>query len=203
MKNFNLSTIALAIGLVFSVNAMAENMSRNQYKSQETNIESEYKSAMAACDSLAGNANDICVAEAKGKKNVSKAELKNNFKPSNKSRYGLRIAKADAEYSVAAEKCDDNAGNVKDVCLKEARAVQIHQITDAKVKAKTMKARADANEESAAANAKASEKASDANKDANAEKKDADYAVAKEKCDALAGSTKSTCNDDAKARFGK
>jgi hypothetical protein len=185
MKNFNLSTTVLAVSLVFSVNAMAENMSRDQYKSQGMNIESEYKSAMAACDSFAGNANDICVAEAKGKKNVSKAELKNNFKPSNKSRYGLRIAKADAEYSVAAEKCDDKAGNVKDVCLKEARTVQIHQITDAKVKAKTMKAKADANE------------------DANTEKNDADYAVAKDKCDALAGSTKSTCNDDAKARFGK
>jgi hypothetical protein len=112
------------------------------------NIESEYKSAMAACDSFAGNANDICVAEAKGKKNVSKAELKNDYKPSNKSQYGLRIAKADAEYSVAAEKCDDKVGNVKDVCLKEARAVQIHQITDAKVKAKTMKANSNTNKKS-------------------------------------------------------
>jgi hypothetical protein len=203
MKNSNITAIALAISLTFSISAMAENMSKNQYKSQEKNIESEYKSAKSACAALAGNANDICVAKAKGIKNVTNAELKSNYKPSAKSRYGLRIAKADAEHSVAIEMCDDKAGNVKDVCVKEADAIQVHQIADAKFKAKTMKANAEAKEESAEANADAREKAGDAYSHANADKNNADYAVAKEKCDLLAGNAKDTCMDQAKVRFSK
>ena len=67
MRNFNISVIVLAIGLAFSAGAMAESMTKNQYKSDVKSIESEYKVDKAGCDSLAGNAKDICVAEAKGK----------------------------------------------------------------------------------------------------------------------------------------
>lgn len=214
MKNFNISAIALAIGLAFSVNAMAASMSKHQYKSHEKNIEAEYKAAKAGCDSLAGNAKDICVAEAKGKKSVAKAELEANYKPSVKTRYDARVAAADADYSVAIEKCDDKAGNDKDVCVKEAKAAKVHQIADAKTQMKTSKANAVANEKSDDANAVANEKSDDANakametkadaqKDAAAAKRDADYAVAKEKCDVLAGSAKDLCMSDAKVRFGK
>jgi hypothetical protein len=203
MKNSNISAITLAISLIFSMSAMAENMSKNQFKSQEKNIVVEYKSAKAACDALAGNASDICIAKAKGNKNVANAELKSNYKPSAKSRYGLRIAKADAEHSISIEMCDDKAGNVKDVCVKEADAAQVHQIADAKFKAKTLKANTEAKEESAEANADAREKAGDAYSDAKEDKNDADLAVAKEKCDVLAGSAKSACMDEAKARFAK
>jgi hypothetical protein len=203
MKYSNIKAIALTISLAFSANVMAGNMSKNQFESQEKNIAAEFKSAKAACDVLAGNASDICIAKVKGKKNVANAELKSNYKPSVKSRYGLRIAKANAEHSVAIEMCDDKAGNVKDVCVKEADATQVHQIADAKFKAKTLKANTEAKEESAEANADAREKAGDAYSDAKEDKNDADLAVAKEKCDVLAGSAKSACMDEAKARFVK
>lgn len=205
MKNLNLSALALAlvIGLAFSVDAMDKSMSKIQYKSHEKSIEAKYKVDKARCDSLAGNANDICVAQAKGKMNIAKAELEANYKPSAKTRYDARVAKADADYSVAIEKCDDKAGNDKDVCVKEAKAAKVHQIADAEAQMKTSKAGAVADEKSGDANAKAMEKAADAHKDAAAAKSDADYAVAKEKCDALAGSAKDLCMSDAKVRFGK
>jgi hypothetical protein len=145
MKKVNFSAITLATCLVFSSTAMAAGMTTNQYNTQKKSIESEYKSSKAGCDSLAGNANDICVAEAKGSKNVANAELKFNYKPSVKSRFGLSVAKADAEYAVAAEKCDDMAAKARGVCVKEARAIQIQQINDAKVQAKTMKPNTAAN----------------------------------------------------------
>jgi hypothetical protein len=145
MISLNNNVITLAACLIFSATAMAESLTRNQYSSQKKNIESEYKSAQAVCDSLAGNANDICIAEAKGSKNVASAELKFNYKPSVKSQFGLSIAKADAEYAVTAEKCDDMAAKTKGVCMKEARAIQIQQIYDAKVKAKTIKPNTAAN----------------------------------------------------------
>ena len=203
MKNFDISAITLVIGLAFSTGAMAESMTKNQYKSHVKSIESEYMVDKAGCDSLAGNAKDICVAEAKGKQSVAKAELEANYKPSVKARYNAHVAKADADYSVAIQKCDDKAGNDKDVCVKEAKAAKVHQIADAKTQMKSKNANAVANDTSGDANAKAMEKKADAHKDAAAEKRDADYVVAKEKCDALAGSAKDLCMSDAKARFGK
>jgi hypothetical protein len=214
MKNFKISAIVLALGFVFSAGAMAESMTKNQYKSHVKSIESEYKVDKAACDSFAGNAKDICVAEAKGKQNVAKAELEVNYKPSVKARYDANVVKADADYSVATEKCDDKAGNDKDVCVKEAKAAKVHQIADAKTQMKSKNANAEANEKSGDAQAVANEKSGDANakaaeikadarKDAAIVKRDADYAVAKEKCDALAGSAKDKCISDAKLRFGQ
>lgn len=214
MKNFKISVIILAIGLAFSANAMAESMSKTQYKSHVKSIESVYKVDKAGCDSSTGNAKDICVAEAKAKQSVAKADLEVNYKPSNKTRYDARVAKADADYSIASEKCDDKAGNDKDVCVKEAKATKVHQIADAKTQMKSKNANAEANETSGGAqavanektgeaNAKAAETKADARKDATTEKRDADYAVAKEKCDALAGGVKDKCISDAKLRFGQ
>ncbi len=203
MKNFNISAITLAVGLAFSVGAMAENMSKEQYKSHEKNIEAEYKVSKAACDSLAGNTKDICVAEAKGKKNVAKSELEENYKPSVKTRYNAHVAKAEADYAVAIEKCDDKGGNDKDVCVKEAKASKVHAMADAKAQMSTSKVNAVANEKSTDAQAKAMEKATDARKDATLEKRAADYAVAKEKCDVLAGNAKDLCMSDAKLRYGQ
>ena len=214
MKNFKISVIILAIGLAFSANAMAESMSKTQYKSHVKSIESVYKVDKAGCDSSTGNAKDICVAEAKAKQSVAKADLEANYKPSIKTRYNARVAKADADYSIAIEKCDDKAGNDKDVCVKEAKATKVHQIADAKTQMKSKNANAEANETPGGAQAVANEKTGDANvkaaetkadarKDATTEKRDADYAVAKEKCDALAGGVKDNCISDAKLRFGQ
>ena len=203
MRNFNISVIVLAIGLAFSAGAMAESMTKNQYKSDVKSIESEYKVDKAGCDSFARNAKDICVAEAKGKQSVAKADLEANYKPSIKTRYDARVAKAKADYSVAIEKCDDKAGNDKDVCVKEAKATKVHQIADAKAQMKTSKANTVANEESADAKANATEKKTDAHKDAATDKRAADYVVAKEKCEVLAGTAKNMCMSDAKVRFGQ
>jgi hypothetical protein len=203
MKNPNISAVALAIGLAFSASAMAEHMSKTEYESLEKNIDAEYRSSKAECDSLAGNANDICMADAKGKKSVAKADLEDAYKPTIKTRYKARVAKADADYSGAIERCDDKAGNDKDVCVKEAKAARVHGQAGAEAQMKTRKADAVAIEKSTAANSKAMKKAVDAHNDAAADEVDADYAVAKEKCDVLAGDAKGMCLKDAKARFGK
>jgi len=192
MNNLNISTIALAVGLSFSIGAMAESMSKDDYQAGKHKISVEYKAARAGCASLSGNANDICVAEAKGNEKVATANLDASYKPSAKAHYKALVAKAEADYAVAKERCDDKAGNTKDVCVKEAKAARTAALADAKVQLKTAEAKTTARETSA-----------DARKDATDDKVNADYAVAKEKCDALAGSAKSQCLDQAKARFGK
>lgn len=91
------------------------------------------------------------------------------------------VAKAESTYAVAKEKCDDLAGNVKDVCVKEAKAIEIKSLADAKM----------------------GKQISEAKVEASADRVNADYRVSAEKCDALAGDAKTSCVNDAKAKFGK
>jgi hypothetical protein len=203
MNKLNINVIALAFSLAFSAGAMAESMSKNDYEAGKDKIATEYKSAKANCASLSGNQKDICVAEAKGKEKIEKADLEASYKPTRKTHYQARVAKAEADYAVAKERCDDMAGNAKDVCVKEAKAAEIAAKADAKAQMKTSDANATANETSADARGKANIQAADARKDATADKVDAQYKVAKEKCDVYAGSAKDHCLDQAKARYGK
>ncbi len=203
MIKLNVTALAAAITLVFSAGAMALVMSQDQYQSGKTSIAAEYQSARAGCDSFSANTRDVCRAEARGQQNVAKARLEADYKPSHEASYKVRVARADADSSVAREKCDDSAGNVKDVCLKEAKAASVATKADAKAQMKT----AIANDKAALASAKArgvaSEKGADARRDAASDKRAADYAVAKEKCDVFAGDAKSACVKEAKARFGQ
>ena len=208
------NAIALAIGLAFSAGAMAQTMSKDDYKSGRNTIAAQYKSARAACASLAGNARDVCKAEASGREQVAKAELEAQYEPTVKADYKVRVAIADAGYAVAKEKCDDAAGNVKDVCIKQARAVAVAARADAAVQKKTDdahdaadeksdKAQGLADDKTFAAQEKANRKSAEARRDAASDKRDANYDVAKERCGALAGDAKGNCMNEAKARFGK
>ena len=202
MNRLNISSIALAISLAFSANA-AQSMSKDEYKAAEHRIAADYKSDKAGCGSLAHNAKDICMAEAKGKEKVGKAELEARYKPSKQADYEASVAKAEADYAVANEKCDDKAGNDKDVCVKEAKAALVRGKADAKARLKTSKANATGREEASDARMKAEEKGSEARQDAAAANRDADYKVAIEKCDKFAGDAKEQCVVRAKAQFGK
>ncbi len=192
MKTFNINILLLALGLTLNVGAMAEGISKPDYKAGKDKIALEYKASKANCAPLAGNLNDICVAGAKGQEKVALAELEASYKPTRKNHYLALVAKADADYAVANEKCDDVAGNVKDVCVKEAKAARTSVKASAKAALKTADAAATARTE-----------IGDARKHAAADTLDAQYKVAKEKCDALAGGAKEACVNQAKARFGK
>jgi hypothetical protein len=203
MKKFTLQTLAICITLAFSGTAMAQAMSKDDVKSAKVQISANYKAAKSACDSFSGNTKDICVQEAKGAEKVAKAELTANNEPSVKHHYAVRVAKADAAYDIAKEKCDDLAGNPKDVCVKEAKAAHVAAKADAKVQMKTTDANATAKEKTVDAQTKAAAQTATARTDASVNKKDAEYKVAIEKCDALAGVAKDACVTQAKARFNK
>jgi hypothetical protein len=167
-------------------------MSNASYTQAVKDADAQYKIDKDACSSLSGNAKDICVAEAKGKASVAKAEAEAAYKHTPKARENARIAHAQANYNVAIEKCDDLAGNRKDVCVKEAKA----ELVKGKANAKVDRVAADTSHEAAT-------KQAEARKDASADKRDAEYKVAIEKCDALAGSAKDACVSNAKVQFGK
>jgi hypothetical protein len=202
LRNTTLSTaIALLLGAAnmayaqqSPTTAMAPPtpMTKADYKAQKDVIAADYKVGKAACKSLAANAKDICMATAKGKEKVAYAELEQTYQPSVDHRYKARVAVAEADYGVAREKCDDQAGNLKDVCIKEAKAAQTAAKADAKARMKIVDARIVASDKTVAARS-----------DAAADKNNANYAVAIEKCAAFAGDAKAKCVAEAKITFGK
>ena len=203
MNKLDIKAVALALSLAFSAGAMAQALSKADYDVRKDNISAEYKSAKAVCASLSGSANDICIAEADGNEKTARAELEAGYKPTTKTQYQARLAKAEAGYAVAKEKCNELAGNAKDVCVKEAKARETIAKADAKVQLKTSNANLKANGKSADARSDASDQASDARREAAQDKLDAQYGVAKEKCDAYAGAAKDHCLNQAKVNFNK
>jgi hypothetical protein len=195
--------IALAVGLTLGTVTMAQTISENNYKAARGKIESDARAAKSGCTSFSGNAKDICIVEAKGKAKVARAELEASYKPTPKTRYKARVAKAEADFSVAKERCDDLSGNAKDVCRKEAKAAEIAAKADAKAQMKTTLAKDLARKRSASARSEANSTSSEARKEAASEKLDAQYAVAKEKCDTYSGNSKKNCLNQAKMQFGK
>src|SRR6185369_13657472 len=95
---------------------------RKVKNAEEDRIEADYKADKARCDALKGNAKDVCQKEAKGKEKVAKAELDAKSNPSEHNQRKVKEARADAEYDVAKEKCDDMKGKEKSACEKEAKA---------------------------------------------------------------------------------
>jgi hypothetical protein len=156
-------------------------ISKDAYDLAVKNAEAQNKMDKDACSSRGGNAKDICLAEANGKEKVAKADAEAAYKNTPKVREDAYVTRAEATYNVAKEKCDQLAGNPKDVCVKEANAVLVKAKADAKVERVT----------------------TDAVKEANADKRNADYKVAIEKCDALAGPAKDGCIGNAKLQYGK
>jgi len=203
MNKLHMNAVAIATFLAFSAGAMAQGMTKDEHKAGHERIAADYAAAKAQCASLSGNPNDICEAQAKGKAKVARAELDARYMPSAKAQHEVRVVKAEADLAVAKERCDDMGGNAKDVCLKEAKAVETAAKADAKAQMKTSDANAAANETSAAAHAKAGNQTADARKEATDDKLDAQHEVAKQQCDTFAGGAKDACLDQAKARFAK
>lgn len=161
--------------------AQAGTLSKSDYKADKTRISADYKADKASCTRFADNAKDVCEQEAKATEKVALAQALYDYSGKAADRTRVLVAKAESGYAVAKEKCDDKAGNAKDVCVKEAKAQEVTALADAKL----------------------GQQVGAAQKDAAADKTDANYKVALEKCDALAGDAKASCVTGAKARFGK
>jgi hypothetical protein len=182
MKNLNtLKFTLLAAGLMALPLAHAATMTKADYNAGKTRISADYKAGKEACEPMSGNAKDVCMQEAKGKEKVAHAELEYAHSGKAADRNKVLVAKAESAYEVAKERCDDQAGNAKDVCVKEAKALETRALADAKM----------------------GKEINEARMDAVADKRDAEYNVAIEKCDAMAGDAKSGCIATAKGKFGK
>ena len=112
---------ALALGTASFAQA-ADKADRKVHNADEERIESEYKAAKEKCDTMQGNQKDVCVAEAKAHEKIAKAENDaKHAKDPSKEQAKVQRVRADAEYDVAKQRCQEMNGNEKDVCMKEAQ----------------------------------------------------------------------------------
>ena len=177
--------LSAALICTFSNTALA--MTKVEYKTQKDTITGDYKVARDKCDSLKANAKDICVSEAKGAEKIAKAELEANYEPTARHTEKVSMAKGDAAYDTAKEKCDDASGNAKTVCNKDAKAVHTTAMDEARV---------------ARLGAETGKANSGARNMANKDENEANYKAAAARCDSMSGTSKDTCETDAKVKFG-
>jgi hypothetical protein len=107
----------------------APKMSNDELKAAKDQIDATYKTDKKACDAMKDNAKDVCEKEAKAKQKMAQADLDYKRTGKDSDRIKAMQVKAEQEYEVAKERCDDKSGADKDACKKEAKA------TEAKAKA--------------------------------------------------------------------
>lgn len=179
--HFNIKASIVLAALFCLPVAQAALSSKDDYKASKTRIAADYKAEKAACAPMSGNAKDVCVEEAKAREKVALAEAEFAHTGTTSDANKVTVAKAESSYAVAKEKCDDKAGNDKDVCVKEAKAAETKILADVKM----------------------GKKIDSAMQDDVKTQRDANYKVSIEKCDALAGDAKSSCVANVKATYGK
>jgi hypothetical protein len=177
-------------GLAWTGAAGAAPISKDEYKAANARIEATYKADKDACAGLTGNAKDVCIEKARAKEKVAKADNEAAYKNTRQARYDAQVARAEADYAVAKEKCDDLSGDRKDACVKEAQAAEA-------------KAKADAKSAQVSGNAtRTAARKTEAHDDVAADKRERGYRAAVEKCDSLSGDAKDACIRRAKAKYG-
>ena len=133
MRTFKTTRWLALLGCSVALTAAhAATMTKEEASADRARAEAEYKADRKACDAMSGNAKDVCVEQAKGKEKVARAELEYKQDGSERHHGKVEQAKADAQYAVAKEKCDDQSGEQKDVCVKDAKAAKARADADMK-----------------------------------------------------------------------
>ena len=177
--------LSVALSYVFSGAALA--MTKVEYTAEKDTISGDYKVSRDKCNSLKANAKDICVSEAKGVEKVAKADLEAKYEPSARHDEKLSMAKGDAAYDTAKQKCDDVSGNAKTICKKDAKAAHVTANEEARV---------------VRVSAESGKVNTGMRNMATKDEQEANYKAAVARCDVMAGGAKDTCTSDAKTKFG-
>jgi hypothetical protein len=130
MRSLELRLLALAAGLAFGTAAHADGMTYAQYESEERSLGARSQEAGVRCDTYVANARDICLAEARGRESVARAELRARYQPDTRNLRRVLRARADAIYAVSIERCDDEAKDAKSACVKEAEVARDRDLAE-------------------------------------------------------------------------
>jgi hypothetical protein len=120
IKSISVLVAIFSIGAGFQ-STRAADMTTADYKVQKNRIEMSYDLAKTNCDAMDGNDKSICMQLAHGWKSVAKADLERKYKDTVNNRFKLKMARAEAVYSVANARCNELTGNERAACKSEAQ----------------------------------------------------------------------------------
>lgn len=175
-----LMTGCVAIGYVPFSSAESA-ISKAEYYAIADKAAADFRDAHAVCDTLQGNAQTICVEEAKLAQTIAKGSAEARYKNTAQARTKASTDIANAQYAVAKARCEDKQDNDKDACLRYA--VAAHAMALAQAKSGTVMAQVVTDSRDA--------------------KPDAAMMAALEKCNALTGISKESCVADLKSKIGR
>lgn len=182
MKKLLATILVTAAGMALTNGACAATgMAKAEYNATKEKASADYKISREKCTALTGNSKDVCAAEAVAARTRTTGESKAQYENTPGVTAGVRKDIAAADYEVAKAKCGSKTGNVKDVCIKEAKSAKVATVENAVADKKIVNALVDAQED----------------------KQTAEYKVALEKCDAQSDAAKALCVTTAKSTFGK
>lgn len=195
--------IILAVALCFTAAAHAagpmphpaphaplQPLTRDQYKAAKAHLDAQGDAERKACDRSRGNARDVCMATAKARDKIARAELDARYKPGPNADRDAKLAQADANYDVAKVRCSALKDGARDRCVAQAKATRESEIRMAKVRKVEEIAELKARKEDV--------KKGVAKPESPAQR----YAALKSRCELL-GTERDHCLDDLKRRYGK
>jgi tellurite resistance protein len=104
--------------------AQGNRLSSEQRQAMEQRIEATAQADKEACEPLHGNVQDVCRIQAKWKERIAKADLEFKQSGSDSDRAKLVDMKAEAEYEIARERCENGPANSWDACKQRAQKQQ-------------------------------------------------------------------------------
>jgi hypothetical protein len=116
----------------FNVATATNQEAKDAYYAAADKAAADYRDARLKCDVLNGNAQDVCVEQAKAAQTRAKGEAEALYLNTRKARQKARTDIANADFAVAKAMCGSKTGKDKDACIKQANAVQEHALADAK-----------------------------------------------------------------------
>ena len=117
---------AVALSLI-----QAAHRAEPAYQAANTRISTEYQADKVACASLAAPARDLCLEQARARKKVTRAELEYGQGGRARDHHKVLEARAEAAHAVAREMCSEMTGDMKDLCTRQAQAVEARALANA------------------------------------------------------------------------
>ena len=132
-----------------------------------------------SCSRLAGNARAVCIDRVRGEERIALAQLQLSHTGAADDEFAFYQAQYEARYEVEKQRCADQSGKEKDICVQQARTERDKAKADARMARRINEAVAE---------------------DTRARLK-ADYELAREKCDLLSGDPRGVCIQSARERL--
>lgn len=107
--------------------AIAAAAESEYYKSEIAKAAALYKLEKQHCDSLDGNARDVCMQRATAHLKIAEADIRAYDKNTTAAGISAEKERIEQLHKVDREKCDALSGNAEDICDAEADAVKLRR----------------------------------------------------------------------------